>query len=196
MNPKHIGLYFGSFNPIHIGHMAIANYMVTCTPLRELWFIVSPQNPFKEKAGLIPDHHRLEMVHLAIGDDLRFRASNVEFSLPQPNYTSRTLSVLAEKYPDYIFHLIMGADNLRTFHKWHQYEYILENHRLLVYPRHEENQIQKSEYMQHPNISWVEAPKIEVSASFIREQIRAGKDMRHFVPPAVWKYLDENQLIK
>ncbi len=192
MKSKQIGLYFGSFNPVHIGHMAIANFMVTAGGMDEVWFIVSPRSPFKEKSSLMPDYHRLEMVHLAIGDDSRMRASNIEFGMPQPNYTSRTLVALKEKYPKHHFHLMMGSDNLAGFHKWHQYEFILAECQLLVYPR---PNAPGGDLQFHPSVRMVEAPHMDISASFVREHMRAGQDMRHFLPPKVWHYLEDNQLL-
>lgn len=193
MKSRQVGLYFGSFNPVHIGHMAIANYMVTAGGMDEVWFVVSPRSPFKEKSSLLPDYHRLEMVHLAIGDDPRMRASNIEFGMPQPNYTSRTLVTLKEKYPQHHFHLMMGSDNLAGFHKWHQYEFILAEFQLLVYPR---PGAPAGDLQHHPSVHIVQAPHMDISASFVREHVQAGQDMRHFLPPRVWAYLEDNQLLR
>lgn len=183
-----IGLYFGTFNPIHIGHMAIANYMVEFTGIRQLWFIVSPQNPFKEEKSLLKDYHRLEMVNLAIEGDDRFRASGIEFKLPRPSYTINTLVYLHEAHPDHEFYLLMGSDNLKHFHKWKNADLILENNHILVYPRPGE---QPQPASLHPHIHMVEAPLMEISASFIRQAIADGKNVSYFIPPKVWQYLQE-----
>jgi len=130
-----IGLYFGSYNPIHIGHLAIANYMVEYTDIDQLWFVVSPQNPFKKKANLLDDYHRLELVNRAVENDDRLRASNIEFSLPKPSYTVDTLAYLKDQHSNYHFQILMGSDNLESFHKWKNYETIVENYGVIVYPR-------------------------------------------------------------
>ena len=182
-----IGLYFGSFNPVHIGHLAIANYFVEFSDMEQLWFVVSPQNPFKEKKSLLAEHHRLALVKVAIEDDLRFRASNVEFSMPQPSYTIDTLTYLKEKYEEHEFVLIMGEDNLKGFHKWKNYQEILDNHQIYVYPR-DYKTIKKTLY---DNITIVDAPLIEVSSSFIRNAIKEGKDVSFFTQYKVSEYLKE-----
>jgi nicotinate-nucleotide adenylyltransferase len=191
MNKK-TGLFFGSFNPIHIGHLAIANFAVTHGGLDEIWFIVTPKNPFKSKASLLPDYHRLEMVHRAIGNDIRFKASDIEFTLSSPHYTANTLSILKEKYSAKDFALILGSDNLTHFNKWYKYEYILDHFTLWVYPRHESS---GGELNAHPSVQWFNAPKIEVSATFIRDSLKSGKDVRHFLPSSVWNYIDETGLL-
>jgi len=184
-----VGLYFGSYNPIHVGHMIIANYMVEFAGIDQLWFVVSPQNPLKHKASLLKDYQRLELVQRAIGDDDRFRASNIEFNLPQPSYTVDTLAYLKDKHPTYEFTILMGADNLKSFHKWKNYETILENFGIIVYPRPGSD---VSDIPLQGNIRIVQgAPLMEISASFIRKAIREGKDVRHFLPEKTWKYLDE-----
>lgn len=184
-----VGLYFGSYNPIHIGHMAIANYMVEYADIDQLWFVVSPHNPLKQKASLLDDYQRLELVNRAIDDDDRFRASNIEFKLPKPSYTVDTLAYLQDKYPKYDFKILMGSDNLKSIHKWKNYESILENHSLIVYPR---PGFDVSGLKIHKNISIAQgAPLMEISASFIRKAIREGKDVRYFLPKKVWQYIDE-----
>jgi len=187
------GLYFGSFNPIHIGHLAIANYFVEYANLKELWFVVSPQNPLKEKGSLLPDYQRFELVNLAIGDYSKFKASNVEFSLPQPSYTANTLAYLDEKFPNREFSLIMGEDNLSSFNKWKNYENILKNRKLLVYPR---PNCKNSIFHGHKNIQLIDAPHMEISSSFIRNSIKSKKDVRFFMPENVWKYIDEMNFYK
>nr|WP_320023475.1 nicotinate (nicotinamide) nucleotide adenylyltransferase [uncultured Draconibacterium sp.] len=184
-----IGLYFGSYNPVHIGHLAIANYMVEYTDIDQLWFVVSPHNPLKKKNNLLADYQRLELVHRAIDDDGRFRASNIEFSLPKPSYTVDTLAYLKDQYPNYHFKILMGSDNLESFHKWKNYEVILEEFGVIVYPRPgfdpDNVQVEK-------NITIAKgAPLMEVSSSFIRKAIKKGKDVRHFLPQKSWEYLDE-----
>ena len=165
---KKIGLFFGSFNPIHIGHLILANYILENSDMDELWFVVSPQNPFKEKKSLLKDHNRLDMVQLAIKNYPKMKASNVEFSLPQPSYTIDTLTYLHEKYPDYSFALIMGEDNLDGLTKWKNSETLIKNHQIIVYPRSFEGEKKDNEYLQHENISLIQAPVIEISATQIR----------------------------
>jgi len=183
-----IGLYFGSFNPIHNGHLAIANYMLEFTDLDKIWFIVSPQNPLKKKESLLADYHRFELVNLAIGDSYNYKASNVEFSLPQPSRTIDTLAFLFDKYPDKQFVLIMGADNLVSFKKWKNYQEILKNYEIYVYPRPE---ILETEFDNHPQVKRIEAPLMEISSSFIRQSIKDKRDIRFFVPLKVWEYIKE-----
>jgi nicotinate-nucleotide adenylyltransferase len=183
-----IGLFFGSFDPIHQGHLMIANYMVEFTDISQVWFIVSPHNPLKEKASLLADHHRLAMVNIAVEDDPRFRASNIEFHLPQPSYTIDTLKYLAEKYLEKEFVLICGSDNLPTFTKWKNYEELLDRYHLYIYPRHN---TRPSQFDDHPHVHFTQAPLIEISSSFIRQSIQEGKNLRQFLPEKVWKYLTE-----
>lgn len=183
----HIGLFFGSFNPVHIGHMALANYMLSYTDMDEVWMVVSPQNPLKNKNQLLNQHHRLLMVDLAIDDAKGIRSSNIEFKLPQPSYTINTLAHLGEKYPDHRFSLIMGQDNLQTFSKWKNYEAILKNYHIYVYPRPE---TKPSEFDTHPSVHITEAPLIEISSTFIRQAIKEKKDVRFFLPNKVWEEID------
>lgn len=182
------GLYFGSFNPIHIGHLAIANFMVEFSELDQLWFVVSPQNPLKEKKSLLRDYHRLEMVRLAVEDDDRFRASDIEFKLPTPSYTIDTLAYLEEKHPGRQFQLVMGADGLRTFHKWKHANLIVEKYHRLIYPR-PETDLEAAARL--PNATLVKAPMMEISSSFIRQAIKEGKDVRHLVPAKAYQYMRE-----
>ena len=182
------GLFFGSFNPIHNGHLMIASYMVEYAGLDQVWFVVSPQNPLKEKSSLLADHHRLSMVNLAVEDDIRFKSSNIEFKLPKPSYTIDTLAYLSEKYPGRQFIPILGSDNLPTLHKWKNCEALLSQYKILIYPRPGTS---PSPYDNHPSLSWVDAPLITVSSTFIRKGIREGRDMRYFLPEKVWRYIEE-----
>jgi nicotinate-nucleotide adenylyltransferase len=183
-----IGLFFGSFNPVHIGHLVLANYMLEFTELERIWFIISPHNPLKEKKTLLKDNHRLEMVRLAIGEHTKMKASNIEFKLPQPSYTVNTLAHITEKYPTHEFALIMGSDNLASFHKWKNYEYILQHHKIYVYPRPEQD---GGALKTHPSVHLTDASLLEISSSFLREAIRNKKDVRYYFADAVWKYLKE-----
>nr|WP_314288577.1 nicotinate (nicotinamide) nucleotide adenylyltransferase [uncultured Capnocytophaga sp.] len=192
---KQIGLFFGSFNPIHIGHLIIANHLVEHTSMNELWLVVTPQNPFKEKQSLLDNHLRLEMVDLALEGYQKLRSSNIEFNLPQPNYTVNTLAYLEEKYPDASFALIMGEDNLKTFHKWKNYEHILTHYPIYVYPRISEGTTPQT-LKNHPNISYVSAPIIELSATFIRQEIKNKHNTQPLLSPKVWQYIDKLGLYK
>lgn len=193
---KKIGLFFGSFNPIHIGHLILANYILEYSDMDELWFVVSPQNPFKDKKTLLSDHNRLDMVERAIKNYPKMRASNIEFSMPKPSYTIDTLTYLKEKYPDYSFALIMGEDNLKSLHKWKNSDLLINNHQIIVYPRVFENDDKKSEYVQHKNISLIQAPIIELSATEIRTMIKSGKNVRPMLPSEVLEYLDGSSFYK
>jgi nicotinate-nucleotide adenylyltransferase len=188
---KKTGLFFGTFNPIHIGHLVIANHLAEFTDLDQVWFVVTPKSPFKAKQSLLEDHHRLQMVYEAIKEYPRLQASDVEFKLPRPNYTIDTLTRLQERYgQSREFALIMGEDNLKGFHKWKNYEAILEYYPLYVYPRISGQDL-REELADHPNIRRVAAPIMEISSTFIREQHKAGKNIRPLLPEAVWKYMDE-----
>lgn len=185
-----VGLFFGTFNPIHIGHLIIANYLVENSDLEQIWMVVTPMSPFKVKHTMLDNYQRLEMVYLATKDYDAIKPSDIEFTLPQPNYTIHTLTYLKEKYPKYQFALIMGEDNLKSFHKWKNYEIILEEHKLYCYPRISHGKIE-TQFDGHPNIHLVEAPVIELSSTLIRSQIKSGKNVRPLLPDYVWKYLDE-----
>lgn len=189
-----IGLFFGSFNPIHIGHLIIANYIIENSSLDKIWFVISPQNPFKEKKTLLGDHHRLEMVNLAIQKYPKFQASNVEFNLPKPSYTIDTLVVLKEKYPDHNFVLLMGQDNLLSFHKWKNYEQIIKYYKLLIYPRMTKES--QKPILCHPNIEKVSAPIIEISSTMIRKMIKENKNVYPMLSPEVFNYIDGSNLYK
>lgn len=188
-----IGLFFGSFNPVHNGHLMMANYLCQVTDLKQVWMVVSPQNPFKEKSTLLRERERLHLLHLAIDDNPRLRASDIEFNLPRPSYTIDTLTYLSEKYPKHRFALIMGSDNLATLHKWKNYEQILEQHTIYVYARMGSGE---HPFPHHPHIRIVEFPFLDISATFIRESIAKGLSMQYFLPEKVWQYIDENNLYR
>ena len=177
-----IGLFFGSFNPIHIGHLIIANVMATTTDLEQVWFVVSPQNPFKKSKSLLHEFDRLDMVERAIADNSKLKATNIEFSMPKPSYTIDTLARLQEKYPQHVFTLIMGEDNLEQFANWKNYDKILEFFGLYVYPR---PGAVESGHKTHPNVRLVQSPLLDISATFIRECIRQNRSIRYMVPEVV-----------
>lgn len=188
---KKIGLFFGSFNPVHVGHMIIANFMVEHSDLKEIWMIVSPHNPHKEKKSLAKDHDRLYLVDLAIGENVNIKASDIEFGLDKPSYTVDTLAYLKEKYPQHTFSLIMGGDNLATFHKWKNYETILENHDIYVYQR---PGYALGELHNHRRITILEAPLLAISASYIRKQIKEKRSIQYLVPDRVWEYINGSSM--
>lgn len=183
-----VGLFFGSFNPIHVGHMILANYMASFTDIDEVWFVVSPHNPLKEKASLLHQNQRLHMVNLAIDNIPVFKSSNIEFSLPQPSYTINTLAHLKEKFPKHQFSLIIGEDNLQSFKKWKNYEEILNKFHLYVYPR---PGCDASELKNHPNVTFTNAPLVDISSTFIRQAIKDKKDVSLFMPKPVAAYVSE-----
>ena len=185
---RKIGLFFGSFNPIHVGHLIIANTMLQNSDLREVWFVVSPQNPLKERKTLLADQQRLEMVRLALHDNYRLRACDAEFHLPKPSYTVLTLAHLGEQYRDKEFCLIMGSDNLATFDRWRNWEYILDHYQLYVYPRPGSSDCRLAS---HPHVTLVDVPMMDISSTYIREQIRQGHDVRYLLTEPVWQYLTE-----
>ena len=188
------GLYFGSFNPVHIGHLAIAGYMTEFAGLDQVWFVVSPHNPLKKKETLLADHHRLYMAQLAIGDNSKLKATDIEFRLPVPSYTIDTLTYLKERHPANEFCLVMGEDNLYTLHKWKNANELIRKYSIYVYPRPDSvkplspilNQI-----LSTAKIHSVKAPVMDISGTFIREGIKNKKDMSYFLTPEVWKYIKE-----
>ena len=182
------GLFFGSFNPIHIGHLMVASYMHEFSDLQELWFVISPQNPLKEKKTLLSDHHRLALVNIAIDDDSRFKSCVIEFKLPKPSYTIKTLTYLQEKHPNREFILISGTDIFETFTKWKNWEQLLEYYKFYVYPRQGS---ENHELLKHPSVKLFDAPQVEISASFIRDSIKANKNMLYYLPDKVYKYIQE-----
>ncbi len=187
-----VGLFFGSFNPIHVGHLIIANIMVESADLDEIWFVISPQNPFKKSSrSLIHEFDRIDMVERAIEDNSVFKASDIEFHLPKPSYTIDTLVNLSEKYPTYSFNLIIGEDNLAAFKKWKNSGAILDNYTLLVYPRPYAKQ---SELRHHPKVKLVEAPLIDISATFIRKCIKNQKSVRYLIHDKVYQFIQDRKL--
>lgn len=188
-----IGLFFGSFNPIHTGHLIIANYMANHTYLDKVWLVVSPHNPLKEKKDLIQVYDRLEMAKLAIEDSLNIAVSDVELKLPQPSYTIDTLIWLKELYPEHEFSLIMGADNLKSLKKWKNYEVILRDYPIFVYPRPGSL---APEFENHPNITLTQTPLMELSSTFIRKAISQKKDVKYFLPDKVIDFIERKSLYK
>lgn len=178
---KHIGLFFGSFNPVHIGHLIIANHMANETDLDQVWMVVSPQNPFKDKKSLAKDRDRYNLVHLAIGDNPKISVSDIEFSMPKPSYTIDTLTYLKEKYPNKIFYLIMGGDNVPTLPKWKNSELLIENYKIYVYKR---PGYDLGPLASHPNITSVEAPLLDISSTHIRQLIKERKSIQYLMPDA------------
>ena len=185
---KKIGIYSGSFNPIHHGHVMLANYLVEFSDLDELWFVVSPQNPLKRKADLLDDDERLRMVQLAVGDDPRFRVSDVEMHLPTPSYTINTLTALSERYPEGQFVFICGMDSLQNLHQWREYQKILDNYKLLVFPR---EGYDGDDLAGHPSVTILKTPILEISSTFIRNCVAEGRDVRHFMPAKAFDYMQE-----
>lgn len=193
MRPK-IGLFFGSFNPIHVGHLIIANYLATQSDLREVWLVVSPQNPLKDKKTLARDQDRLHLARLATDDNPRIKVSDVEFTLPKPSYTIDTLTYLRERYPQYQFVLIMGSDNLPTLDKWKNHHLLLRDYELYVYARPNTDW---GPYAEHPSVkAFREVPLMQVSASFIRAGIKAGHSMRYLLTEPVFAYLEKSNLYR
>jgi nicotinate-nucleotide adenylyltransferase len=190
-----IGLYFGTFNPIHVGHLIIANHMAEHADLDQVWMVVTPHNPLKKKSTLLADHHRLEMVFLATENFAKIKPSDIEFKLSQPNYTVNTLVHLEEKYPEHTFSLIMGEDNLKSFHKWKNYEAILAHHEIYVYPRLD-NTDENKLFKNHPKIHLIDATVVEISSTSIRDNIKNGKNVLPLLPPKVWEYIDHNNFYK
>ena len=188
-----IGLYFGSFNPVHYGHLILAQTVLNESSLDAVWFVVSPQNPFKEKKNLESAYDRLKMVELAIEGHTALMASNVEFSLPKPSFTIDTLTHLSEQYKSYHFSLVMGEDNLVHFHKWKNYEAILKYYQIYVYPRMHKEQIDH-QFKDHQHVHFFNAPQLHISATHIRRCNRAGKSIRFLVPESVRAYIQDNHL--
>jgi nicotinate-nucleotide adenylyltransferase len=188
----HIGLYFGSFNPIHIGHLIVANHIIENVDIDKIWFVISPHNPLKESHSLLNEYDRLHLANLAIEENNKFRASNVEFHLPKPSYTIDTLTYLTEKFPLEKFSVIMGSDSFQNIHRWKNFEQLIGNYHIIVYdrPGFEITETHGA------NLTRVQAPLLEISSTFIRKQIKEGKSIRYIVPDAVWKYIEESGYYK
>ena len=195
-----IGLYFGTFNPIHVGHLIIANHMAEYAGLDQIWMVVTPHNPHKKKETLLDDHQRLQLVYLATEDYPKIKPSDIEFKLSQPNYTVNTLAHLQDKFPQHIFSLIMGEDNLKSLRKWKNYEVIMQNHEIYVYPRLDAKgiveEVENLAFKNNPRIHFIDAPIVEISSTFIRENIKNKKNVRPLLPEKVWEYLDHNNFYK
>ena len=187
------GLFFGSFNPIHVGHLIIANYMATFSGLKEVWFVVSPHNPLKLKTGLANMYDRLEMAKIATENTPHLKVSDIELKLPQPSYTIDTLTYLHEKYPEKQFVLIMGADNLTSFKKWKNYEVLLKNYEIFIYPR---LGCDISEWENHPSITFTNTPQMEISATFIRKALKDKKNIQFFVPDKVLEFIEQKNMYR
>jgi nicotinate-nucleotide adenylyltransferase len=190
---KRTGLLFGSFNPVHTGHLIIAGYMAEYTDLSEIWFVVTPHNPLKDKDSLLDDHQRLHMVNLAIEGDSRFRSCDIEFRMPRPSFTIKTLTFLQEKYPAREFVIISGTDIFPSFHKWKNWEMLLEYYKFYVYPRPGSAD---HELTGHPSVKVFHAPMVEISSTFIRQSLRHGKNMRYYLPDKVFDYIREMHFYK
>lgn len=188
-----VGLFFGSFNPIHIGHLIIAQYMADFSDLSEVWLVVSPHNPLKNKKSLANAYDRLEMARLATESSEQLKVSDIEFNLPQPSYTIDTLTYLSEKYPKKKFAIIMGADNLSSIKKWKNYETLLQNYPIYVYPRPGSA---ISEWEKHPQIHITDTPLMELSSTFIRKAIKDGRNINYFTPDTVMDFIEKKQLYK
>jgi len=190
-----VGLFFGTFNPIHVGHLIIANHIAEYSDLDQVWFVVTPQSPFKTKTSMLDNRQRYEMVYRATKDYLKLKPCDIEFNLPQPHYTINTLVHLEEKYPEQKFALIMGEDNLKSFHKWKNYELILKDRHIYVYPRLPEAPVE-TRFDNHEHVHKVDAPIMELSSTFIRKSIKEGKNVKPMLPQSVWEYLDEMNFYK
>jgi nicotinate-nucleotide adenylyltransferase len=189
---KKTGLFFGSFNPIHNGHLMLAKYILNEYDLEEIWFVVSPQNPLKDKKSLLDEHHRIQLVRLAVEDEPKFKASDIEFKLEKPSYTINTLVHLKEKYKR-PFVLLMGADSAASLKKWKNYEAILDDYEVYVYPRIDDN---LDAILKHKNLKIIKAPQIELSATYIRQAIKAKKDVRFLLSEKVYDYVKEMHFYK
>ena len=188
---KKVGIYSGSFNPIHHGHVMLANYLVEFSDLDALWFVVTPQNPLKKKEDLLDDDERLKMVQLAIGDDPRIHVSDIEMHLPTPSYTINTLTALSEQHPDSEFVFICGMDSLQNLKNWREYQKILDNYELLVFPR---EGYDGGELINYPSVTVLKTPILEISSTFIRQCVKEGRDVRHFMPEKAFEYMKEHRL--
>jgi len=189
---KRIGLYFGSFNPVHVGHLIIANYIANNTDLNQIWFIVSPQNPLKINSNLLNKYQRKNLIDIALDGENKLRSSTIEFSLPIPSYTIDTLTYLKEKYPTYLFSVIIGSDSLQNFPKWKNYQLLIKNYQILVYERPSF----KSENTFGENVIKLKAPLLDISSTQIRKMIKNGHSIRFLVPDAVKEEIERNRYYK
>jgi nicotinate-nucleotide adenylyltransferase len=188
-----VTLYFGSFNPVHTGHLIIANHLINFTETDEVWLVISPQSPFKKRKNLADSYDRLHLVELAIENDDKIKSCTIEFDLPVPNYTIDTLTYLQERHPDHNFSLVMGSDNIKSFHKWKNYEMLLEHYSIYVYQR--PGSITE-QYNEHSNVHYLEGPLLDISSSFIRKLIKEGKSIRYMVSDKVFDYISESNMYK
>ncbi len=187
-----VGLYFGSFNPVHVAHLIIANHILNETDIEKVWFVVSPQNPFKEESNLLNEYHRLQLVRIATEDDTRIKASDIEFKLPKPSYTTATLAYLADKYPEHEFCIIMGSDSFQNLHKWKNYEVIVKNYPLYVYKRpgfEAKNNIEADLHV-------LDAPLLQLSSTQLRKYIKEGKSVRYMIPDKVLEEIEKGGYYK
>ncbi|MEI2696436.1 MAG: nicotinate (nicotinamide) nucleotide adenylyltransferase [Saprospiraceae bacterium] len=189
-----VGLFFGSFNPIHTGHLIIAQHIANLNEIDQVWLVVSPHNPLKTKSSLANDYDRLHLVNLALEDNPKIKASSIEFKLPQPSYTIDTLAHLKEKYPEHEFALIMGADNLLNLQKWKHYELLLQNHTIYIYQR--SGSAKENPFPNAKCIVFCDAPLLDISSTYIRASIKEGKSIRYLVPDTVFEYLEGSTLYK
>jgi nicotinate-nucleotide adenylyltransferase len=188
----HIGLYFGSFNPLHTGHLIIANHVLSNSEMDKIWFVLSPHNPLKESHSLLNEHDRLHLAELAVADNPKFRASNIEFGLPRPSFTIDTLTYLRERFPQQHFTVIMGGDSFQNIHRWKNHEQLLAQYEIIVYNRPGFTVAPPTE----ARVIVMDAPMLDISATFIRKQIQAGKSARYLLPDTVWQYIQDNRYYK
>lgn len=188
-----VGLYFGTFNPIHVGHLIIANHVVEHTNLDEVWFVISPHSPFKKKNNLLNDYHRLDIVQRATDKYEKLGVSDIEFHLSQPSFTTKTLAALEEKFEAHTFSIIMGEDNLSSLHKWKNSEHIVENYKIFVYPRPNSKE---GKYSTHKNVTIIDAPLMQIAATDIRKSIKDGKNVKPLLPDGIWEYIDHQNFYK
>jgi len=201
---KKIGLYFGSFNPIHMGHLVIANHMATHTDLDEVWLVVTPLNPQKDSVELMAQEHRLQMVHLATAENELLQGSDVEFALPSPNYTAATMRFIRGEHPEVDFSIIIGEDNFHNLHTWKDHWELVTHHRILVYPRRSVGVEQLTTSIRegdqdripvdHAHVVWCDAPMISISSTYLRKAIQEHKDIRYLLPDTVLNYISNNML--